>query len=217
MRAWESYGGAPPKTLRGARSCSSATTTFPPWVPRPQVDFCTQDLCRGAVDALLPRRGLRSPSCTDSSCTWYGRVVRSHETTPAVGGRPRHAGVVPLCSSPRELLATRVTWCVPPVPGPLHRDERAAARATPLGRREAAAHARGCSSRDESAESARADRWACRHGSAGMGCVQSRVPACGTSRARGVRSWWPSTRRARGRSKVARRTESFPVAVVSCV
>ena len=55
VRAQKMSLAAPPKTLRGARSCSSAIRIGPPWVPLPQVDFCTQCLCRGALDALSSR------------------------------------------------------------------------------------------------------------------------------------------------------------------
>ena len=108
---------------------------------------------RSCGRALLPRRGLRSPSCTGSSCAWYGRVVRSHETTSAVGGRLRLAGVVPLCSfiAPRASghAPTRVS-CVPPVPGPhvctyiVHCTPRgAAARRSTWGFREQHGERRG--------------------------------------------------------------------------
>ena len=55
VRAQKMSLAAPPKTLRGARSCSSAIRIGPPWVPLPQVDFFTQCLCRGAVDTLSSR------------------------------------------------------------------------------------------------------------------------------------------------------------------
>ena len=220
--------------------------------------------------ALLPRRGLRSPSCTGSSCAWYGRVVRSHETTPAVGGRLRLAGVVPLCSfiAPRASghAPTRVS-CVPPVPGPhvctyiVHCTPRgAAARRSTWGFREqhgvrrgphevpvngsrvVASHylpcrarstgmsvlrrarrrsagARLLRTRDVARDATRPPRL---HeptdGHVGMGPrVLLRATACGAPRARGTRPRWPCTRRAGGRSTVARRTEGLPVAVVSCV